>query len=147
MPHTYTQNTLHVIFATKNRVKTIPKVLQPQLWAYMAGICHNHQIVSLQIGGVDDHAHALIQIPATITLAHAVETIKSNSSRWVTEQTRRFDWQQGYAAFSVSASSISAVTRYIQNQATHHKKLSFEEEWFALLKKHKVKFDPRYALG
>ena len=64
MPHTYTQIAVHVIFSTKNRVKAIPKTLQPELWAYMAGVCQNHKITSLQLGGFDDHAHLLIPIPA-----------------------------------------------------------------------------------
>jgi putative transposase len=147
MPHTYAQNRVHLVFSTKNRVKAIPKALQPKLWAFIAGICRNHEIVPLQVGGADDHAHLLVQIPATLTLAHAVEVIKSNSSRWTREQKVRCGWQQGYAAFSVSASSIPAVARYIQNQEAHHKKMNFEEEWFALLKKHGIEFDSRYALG
>lgn len=148
MPHTYTQNTIHVVFSTKNRVKAIPKEWQPKLWAYAAGICRNHAIIPLEIGGAADHAHLLIQVPATIALADAVSTIKSNSSRWTrVKGRRRFEWQQGYGAFSVSASSIPAVTRYIQNQETHHRKMSFEEEWLALLKKHGLEFDERFAFG
>lgn len=147
MPHTYAQNTIHVIFSTKNRVKAIPRILQPKLWAYMSGICRNHSIIPIEIGGADDHAHLLIQVPATLTLADAVSAIKSNSSRWAREQNKGFVWQQGYAAFSMSASSIPAVRKYIQNQEKHHRKMNFEEEWFALLKKHGVEFDSRYALG
>jgi putative transposase len=146
MPHTFTQNTMHVVFSTKNRTKTIPKAFQPELWAYAAGICRNHKIVPLEIGGADDHIHLLIQIPATLTLAEAVAAIKANSSRWAHGRGNKFAWQQGYAAFGVSASSIEAVTRYIRKQELHHKKRNFEEEWFALLKKHGVEFDARYAL-
>lgn len=147
MPHTYTQNTVHVIFSTKNRVKAIPNAFQPNLWAYTAGICRNHKMTPLEIGGADDHIHLLIQIPPTLTIANAVAAIKSNSSLWAHKQRNKFDWQQGYAAFSVSASSIPSVARYIQNQATHHKKMNFQEEWFALLKKHGLEFDPLHALG
>jgi REP-associated tyrosine transposase len=147
MPHTYTQNTIHVIFSTKNRQKTISKTLQPKLWAYTAGICRNHKIVPLEIGGTDDHIHMLIQIPPTLTVSEVVATVKANSSRWVHEQRIKFDWQQGYAAFSVSTSSIPSVVRYIQNQEGHHRTRTFEQEWFALLKKHGLEFDPQYALG
>jgi putative transposase len=147
MPHTYAQNTVHVIFSTKNRVKAIPKILQPKLWAYVSGICRNHNIIPLEVGGADDHVHLLIQIPPTVTLADAVSAIKANSSRWAREQRTRFAWQQGYAAFSVSASSIPAVTKYIQSQEARHRKMNFEEEWIALLKKHGVAFDARFALG
>jgi putative transposase len=147
MAHTYTQNTVHVIFSTKNRVRAIPKALQSKLWAYTAGVCRNHRITPIEIGGIEDHIHLLVQIPPTLTLSNAVSAIKSNSSRWAHEQQNKFDWQQGYGGFSVSASSIPSVVRYIRNQATHHKKMSFQEEWFALLKKHGVAFDPEHALG
>lgn len=147
MPHTYAQNTVHVVFSTKNRVKAIPKMLQPKLWAYASGICRNHRIVPVEIGGTDNHIHALIQIPATVTLADAVSTMKSNSSLWARRQRNAFAWQEGYGAFSVSASAVPAVVKYIRNQEAHHRKMNFEEEWFALLKKHGIEFDSRYALG
>jgi putative transposase len=102
MPHTYAPIAVHVIFSTKNRVKAISKTLQPELWAYMAGVCQNHKIVPIQIGGFDDHSHALIQLPATVALAKAVEEIKSNSSLWLRREKRIVcGWQQGYGAFSV----------------------------------------------
>jgi putative transposase len=147
MPHTYTQITTHVIFSTKNRTKSIPQNFQPKLWAYAAGICRNHKIVPLAIGGTDDHIHLLVQIPPTMDMSKAVTTIKANSSRWAHEEGQKFVWQQGYAAFSVSASSIQSVVRYIQNQEIHHKKMSFEEEWSALLKKHNIEFDARSSLS
>ena len=87
MPHTYTQNTLHIIFSTKDRRKSIPQDFQPHLWSYVAGICKNHGILAHCIGGADDHIHLLIQLPQTLPLAKAVLTIKSNSSRWAHTQS------------------------------------------------------------
>ena len=147
MPHTYTQNTLHIIFATKDRRKSIPHDFQPHLWSYVAGICKNHGILAHCIGGADDHIHLLIQLPQTLPLAKAVLTIKSNSSSWAHTQNHKFAWQEGYAAFSVSASLVPAVLRYIQNQSTHHKKMPFDAEFLALLKKHNIPFDQKFALG
>jgi putative transposase len=89
----------------------------------------------------------LIQIPSTLALAKAVLTIKSNSSRWARERGERVEWQEGYGAFSVSASNLAVVERYVRNQAAHHRKMSFEEEFAALLKKHGVEFDARYVFG
>ena len=117
------------------------------MWAYVAGICKNHEILVHAIGGMDDHIHLLIQVPPSLSLAKAVVTIKSNSSRWANEEGHKFAWQQGYAAFSVSASLVPTVVRYIQNQEAHHKKMSFDEELFALLKKHGVEFDPKFVFG
>jgi putative transposase len=147
MPHTYSQNVIHVVFSTKDRSKTISKEVQPRIWAYVAGICKNGRIFAHAVGGMDDHIHLLIQVPASLSLAKAVNTIKSNSSRWATEEGHKFTWQQGYAAFSVSASLVPRVVRYIQTQEAHHKKMSFEEELLALLKKHGVEFDPNFVFG
>jgi putative transposase len=147
MSHTYVQNVIHVVFSTKERRKTISKDFQPRMWAYAAGICKNHGIFVHAIGGMDDHIHLLIQIPAPLSLAEAVLAIKSNSSRWANEQGDKFAWQEGYAAFSVSSSLVPAVVRYIETQESHHEKLSFDAELLDLLKKHGVEFDPKFVFG
>src|SRR5579864_5553785 len=147
MSHTYVQNVIHLVFSTKDRRKTIAAEFQPKLWAYSAGICKKQGIFVHAIGGMGDHVHFLIQVPATLDLAKAVLTIKSNSSRWANEEGHTLAWQQGYAAFSVSASIVPDVVRYIQNQEAHHRKMSFDEEFVALLKKHGVEFDPKFVFG
>jgi putative transposase len=126
--------------------KSIPPDFQPQLWSYVAGICKNHGIRAHSIGGATDHI-LLIQLPQTLPLAKAVLTIKSNSSRWAHTQSHEFAWHDGYAAFSVSASQIPAVLRYIQNQPAHHNKMSFAAEFLTLLKKHNIPFNPKFALA
>jgi putative transposase len=147
MSHTYAQNVVHVVFSTKDRCKVIPKEFQPKLWAYAAGICKNLDIFVYAVGGTEDHIHFLIQIPPTLALAKAVLTVKSNSSRWAREANQHFAWQQGYGAFSVSASIVPAVVRYIRNQEAHHRRMRFDEEFLALLKKHGVAFDHKFVFG
>ena len=147
MSHTYAKNHLHVIFSTKQREKLIPKNLQPELWSYMADIFHNRGITPIAINGTDDHAHALFHLPPSIALAKAMLLLKANSSRWMSEHGKKFAWQDGYGAFSVSVSNTATVANYIRNQEEHHHKMSFEEEFVALLKKHGVEYDPRYVLG
>ena len=147
MSHSYAQNVVHLVFSTKDRQKTISPAFQPDLWAYAAGICKNEGIFVHVIGGTDNHVHLLIQVPPTLALSKAILAIKANSSRWAHGQGEKLAWQQGYAAFSVSASLVPAVTRYIQDQKEHHKRMSFQEELLALLKKHGVEFDPRYVWG
>jgi putative transposase len=147
MSHTYAQNVVHVVFSTKDRRKSISADFQPEIWAYSAGICKKQGIFVHAIGGMEDHAHFLIQVPPVIALAKAVATIKSNSSRWANEEGHRLAWQQGYGAFSVSASIVPAVVRYIQNQKVHHMKMSFEEEFVTLLMKRGVGFDPKFVFG
>ncbi len=147
MSHTYSQNTIHLVFSTKDRRKLILKQFQTRLWPYISGICKNHGIFVHAIGGTDDHIHLLIQIPPTLALAKSVNTIKSNSSKWANDEGHPFAWQQGYAAFSVSASSLPTVVKYIQTQDSHHKKMTFDAELLALLKKHGMDFDPNFVFG
>ena len=147
MPHSYAQNVVHVIFSTKDRRKLLPKEFQPKVWAYIAGVCKNYEIRVDAIGGTDDHIHLLIRVPASLSIAKAILTIKSNSSKWVNEQGRRFSWQEGYAAFSVSASLVPRVARYINTQEAHHKRMTFDAEFIAMLEKHGVKFDPSFVFG
>jgi len=145
LSHTYAQNVVHVVFSTKERRLLINKEFQPRMWDYVGGICRAERIFVHAIGGMEDHIHLLIQIPPVLSLAKAVMTIKANSSKWASGLGKKFAWQQGYGAFSVSASRFGAVVRYIEKQGSHHKKISFEQEFIALLKKHGVPFDPRYV--
>ena len=147
MAHTFSRNHIHIIFSTKDRRKTIPKELQPTLWAYLAGIAKNHDMIALAVGGTDNHAHVLLHLPPKLPLAKGVLLLKANSSKWMSDQVKEFSWQEGYAAFSVSASNLDQVVRYIQNQEMHHHKTTFEEEYRLFLGRHGVEFDPKYAFG
>jgi REP element-mobilizing transposase RayT len=145
MPHSFVQNYVHVVFSTKERETLLSKRIQPKLWAYMAGIARNHDFLVLANGGMEDHVHLLLQLPATLALAKAVGLIKANSSRWIGEHGTRFEWQEGYGAFSVSASKRGTVEQYIATQEKHHQKMTFEREFLGLLKKHQIPFDPKYV--
>jgi REP element-mobilizing transposase RayT len=90
-----------MVFSTKNRLKMIPEAIQPKLWAYMAGIATSHSMHAVVSGGIEDHAHALIQMGPTLGIAKAVQVLKANSSRWMSEHSGvRFEWQEGYFACS-----------------------------------------------
>ena len=147
MSHSYTRTHIHLVFSTKDRRNTIPKETLPTLWAYFAGICKNHEMIAVAIDGTENHVHILFYLPPTLALAKAVQLLKGNSSKWLGEQRIDFAWQEGYGAFSVSASNLDQVTKYIRNQEAHHRKFSFEDEFRALLKRHGVKYDPKYFLG
>jgi len=147
MSHSYSSNRIHVIFSTKERHKSISTELQPKLWAYMAGIARNQGFEAMIIGGVKDHVHALLLLPPTLPLAKAVQFLKGSSSKWLNEATgNKFSWQEGYGAFSVSASQTAEVVRYIENQGAHHAKKSFEEEFMEFLTKYGVAHDPAHVL-
>ena len=114
----------------------------------MGGIARANKMKALAIGGVADHVHLLLSLPATMNIAKAIQLIKAGSSKWVHESFRKqqkFAWQDGYAAFSVSASQVAKTIRYIANQKEHHRKRSFEEEFIALLDKHGIEYDRRYV--
>jgi len=137
MPSSYVCNHVHLVFSTKNRLKLIPEDLQPKLWAYMAGIANNHGMHAVAVGGIEDHAHALVNLGPTLGIAKAVQVLKANSSRWMNEHPgTRFEWQEGYFACSVSRSQVPAVTRYIANQKEHHHKMDSAAEFELLLKRH-----------
>jgi putative transposase len=98
---------------------------------------------ALMIGGTENHGHVLLSLPADMALAKAMQWIKGASSRWMNEtHTKDFAWQEGYGAFTVGISQMAATIAYIQSQAEHHRKRSFEEEFIAFLKKHDVEYDP-----
>ena len=148
MSHSYSSNRIHVIVSTKERQKSISDELQPKLWAYMAGIARNQGFEAIIIGGVKDHVHALLLLPPRLPFAKAIQFLKGSSSKWLNETTgNRFSWQEGYGAFSVSASQTADVVRYIENQAAHHAKKSFEEEFLEFLTKYGVAYDPVHVLG
>ena len=147
MAHSYPNVLVHCVFSTRERRPLIPADIQPKLWRYLAGIARGHKINLLECGGTANHVHVLLVLPAEMPLSRAVQVLKANSSRWLGEHGIDFAWQEGYAAFSVSASQLSAVREYIQNQAAHHQRRNFEEEFIALMKKSGVAYDPKHVLG
>lgn len=147
MSHTYSSNRVHVIFSTKDRMAALSEQLQPKLWAYMAGIAKRQGFQTIVIGGMPDHVHVLLFLPPVIPLAKAIQFLKGSSSKWLHEKGVNFSWQEGYGAFSVSASQTPKVIAYIKNQAAHHAKRTFEQEFLELLRKYRVPYDPKYVLG
>lgn len=145
MAHTYTELLAHIIFSTKERQPLINTELKPRLHAYMHGIVKDIGGKALIIGGIADHVHLLINLPTTVTLADALRTIKSNSSKWTHEEGHKdFAWQSGYGAFSVSRSNVETVYKYIANQEEHHRRMTFQEEYVMFLQKHGIEYDERY---
>ena len=115
------------------------------LFAYLGGIVREMDGTALIINGEVDHVHMLVRARPAHSAAEIVRVVKANSSRWVRgKYSAAFGWQTGYGVFSVSESSVAAVTAYIARQQEHHKKQSFQEEFVAFLKKNRVEYDPRY---
>ena len=143
----YVGSYYHCVFSTKERRPLITPGLQERLWPYLGGIARQNEMKAIQIGGVADHVHILLSLPSTLSIAKAMQLIKGGSSKWVHEsfpEHRLFGWQVKYGAFSVSVSQLDKTVQYIQCQAEHHRKMTFQEEFLALLKKHRVIYDERY---
>jgi len=121
--------------------------MQQRLWPFLGGIARQNGMTPVIIGGMEDHVHLLLSLPATMPVAKAMQLIKGGSSKWVHEtfpDQRLFAWQEKYGAFSVSISQLETITQYIKNQKEHHRRRSFQEEFLMLLKKHRIEFDERY---
>jgi REP element-mobilizing transposase RayT len=147
MAHTFTDLLTHVTFSTIGRVPIIDTAIRPDVHAYLGGIARELRATPIAIGGTTDHVHLLMRLPADLAVADCLRVIKTNSSRWVKEkwpELRSFAWQGGYGAFSVSESNREGVIGYIQNQAQHHLRISYQDEFLALLRRHGVEFDERY---
>ena len=145
---TFTKLLFHIVFSTTYRKPIIESVWQDQLYGYVGGIIREHKGTLLSMGGVSDHVHLLAKLSPTIAISDMLRLIKSNSSKMVNDEIRpriRFEWQLGYAAFSVSESQFDRVRTYIDNQEEHHRKKTFEDEFIELLKRHNVTYDLRYV--
>jgi putative transposase len=147
MSHSFASLLVHSVFSTKERRPLIDAELRERLWPYLGGIARQLDAKALAVGGVADHVHVLLSLPPTRGVAEVLRDLKANSSAWVHEtwpSRAEFAWQTGYGAFSVSESNCAAVVEYIARQEQHHRRMSFQEEFIRLLKKHNIAYDERY---
>jgi putative transposase len=146
MPSTHLSLHYHLIFSTKDRQSWITDDWRDRLHAYLGGAVRACGGVAENVGGTADHVHLLIGLRATHRLADVLREIKASSSEWVHKeiQVARFAWQEGYGAFTVSASQIEVVRNYIARQEEHHRKHSYQEEYLEFLKQSGVEFDEKF---
>ncbi len=146
MGSTYLSLHYHIVFGTKNRAPMIDENWRNRLHEYLGGTIRGLGGVPERIDGTVDHVHLLISLKATHRLADVMRELKKASSVWVHEtiEEKRFAWQEGYAAFSVSATALNAVRHYISNQEEHHRVKSFNEELIEMLNKAGVEYNPDY---
>ena len=147
MSNTYTQIHIQFVFAVKYRDGLIHSSFKEELYQYISGIIkvNNHKL--LAINGMSDHIHILIGMRPTQSISELMQIIKANSSKWINEKkflNVKFEWQEGYGAFSYSKSHVQNVIKYIQNQEERHKTKSFQEEYLEFLEAFEVEYDERY---
>lgn len=148
MPHSFVSALFHCVWSTKERRPVISSEMQERLWPFIGGIARENGFKTLAVGGVEDHMHALISLPSTMSISKAIQLMKGGSSKWMNDTffavNRAFSWQEGYGAFSIGVSQVDATVNYIGRQAEHHRRRTFQEELLAILKKHQIEYDPRY---
>lgn len=143
MADTYSQIYIQIVFAVKGRDNLISSRWKDELYKYITGIITNEGQKLLAINGMPDHIHILIGLKPTATLSNIVRDIKANSSKFINERkwiAGKFEWQQGFGAFSYSHSQLTNVITYIQNQEEHHKTKTFREEYIEFLKLYNIDF-------
>jgi putative transposase len=127
MSHSHTCCLVHVVFATAERRPMIREDIQERLHGYIGGIARENGIPALAVGGAADHVHLLLSLPRTVSVAKAVQLLKSGSSKWLHEnfpKLKSFAWQEGYGAFSIGVSQRVATVKYIEGQAEDHKRIT-----------------------
>jgi len=147
MANTYSQVSIHCVFAVQGRDNVITPLFRDRLHAYMSAILKDSGAYPLAVNGWSDHVHVFFELPMTMPIADLMRNLKAKSSKWVNDNKLgmgRFRWQEGYGAFSHSRSQRDEVIRYIINQEKHHAKSSFQDEYMKLLERFEIEFDEKY---
>ena len=148
MANTYSNLFYHIVFSTKGRVNFIDRQIEERVWAYIGGIARKSGMAALQVGGIENHIHALVLAKPVVAPSQIAQWLKGESSKWIHEEfphLSKFGWQDGYGVFTVSQSKAPEVIEYIKNQREHHGDQSFEEEYVSLLKLNGIDYDERFV--
>ncbi len=149
MPQSLSNILVHIVFSTKDRVPFLSDaILRSEMHAVIGGTSKSLKWPSIVVGGVEDHIHLLAQQARTIALSDWVKELKRVTAMWAKNRSsefREFAWQAGYGAFSVSRSQAPSVSKYIQNQESHHQAKDFKTEFREFLERHNVEYDERYV--
>lgn len=147
MANTYSQIYIQIVFAVKGRKNLIAKENREELHKFITGIVSNREQKLLAIFAMPDHVHILVGMKPNIALSDLVRDIKAGSSKFINDSkwiNGKFNWQEGYGAFSYSKSHLDNVIKYILNQEEHHKKQTFKEEYLSFLEKFEIEYDAKY---
>jgi len=147
MTNTYTQLYTHIVFAVKGRKNLIAPNHKEELYKFITGIVTNKKQKLIVINGMPDHVHILVGVKPNCLLSDLVRDIKANSSRFINNNkwvAGKFEWQNGFGAFSVGHSQLDIVIKYIQNQEEHHRNKSFIDEYIQFLKHYGIDYNPDY---
>jgi len=147
VPNTYTQIYVHFVFAVKGRASLINQSWREELFKYVTGTIQNKRHKMIAVGGVEDHIHILAGVIPSEAISDLVRDVKVSSTLFINRSrflNEPFRWQEGFGAFSVSRSNLSAVAKYVANQERHHSTQTFENEYKTMLEKHDVRYKEEY---
>ncbi len=147
MANTYTQIHLHFVFVVKYRNRVIHNSWKQGLYKYITGIVQNNGHKMIAINGMPDHIHLLVGMRPNQSVSDLMQDVKANASRWINEKQylpKKFEWQEGYGAFSYSKSQIGNAARYIESQEEHHKRKTFREEYLEFLNEFEIDYNEQY---
>ena len=147
MAGTFSQIYIQIVFAVRGRQNLIQPKWKDELHKYIAGIIQGKEQKSIIVNGMPDHIHAFVGLKPVMPISDLARDIKNNSSKFINEKgwlKQKFNWQEGYGAFSYGHSQINRVYNYILNQEQHHKKKTFRQEYLQFLKKYEIPFDEKY---
>lgn len=147
MANTYSQIYIQAIFAVEQRASLIRSEWKEELFKYIGGIFRNKNQKLIAIGGVEDHIHILFGLKPNVAISDLVRDVKSDSTEFIKKKgfvRSRFNWQEGFGAFSYSRSQLDAVAKYVLNQEKHHAKRTFKDEYVQLLDRFEVEYEDRY---
>ena len=150
MANTYHQMYIQAVFVVKYREAAIQSLWKKDLFSVIGNLINETGCKTLIVNGVEDHVHCFFGLKPSVSISDVMKNAKAKSSKWVNESRllpHRFEWQEGYSAFSYSRSHIDAVHKYIQNQEVHHSKRTFKEEYVDMLVKFEVTFDEKYIFN
>ena len=148
MANTYSQIYIQIVFAVKGRQNLIAKENREELHKFITGIVTNREQKLLSIFAMPDQVHILVGMKPSISISDLVRDIKAGSSKFINDSkwiNGKFNWQEGFGAFSYSKSNLDNVVKYILNQEEHHKKRTFKDEYLDFLKKFEIEYDEKYV--
>ena len=147
MANTYHQIYIQAVFAVKYRQAVLHKDWRKEVFAVIGNLINETGCKTIIVNGVEDHVHCFLGLKPTVSISELMKTVKAKSSKYINDNRlllNRFEWQEGYGAFSYSKSQVSSVINYIKNQEEHHKKESFRNEYLKFLNSFEVEYDEQY---
>lgn len=147
MGNTFISLHYHFVFSTKHRDPWISEEIEQRVWSFLGGIARENGMQPILVGGMPDHIHMAVGAKATMAVSKALQLLKGGSSKWMKDtfpKMSKFAWHDGYGAFSVSKSALTKLTKYIETQRKHHRKITFQEEFITLLQRHEIEYEEQY---